>query len=107
MAKFLVKASYNSDGIKGVLKDGGSGRVGAVAKMATDLGGHLDAFYFALGDTDIYAIVDVPDTVTATAVAATIGAAGAMSKYETVVLLTPEEVDSATKIAVNYRPPGQ
>ena len=107
MAKVLIKASYNSEGIKGVVKEGGTGRVTAVEKMVADLGGHLDAFYFAFGDTDVYAIVDIPNAVTAAAVAAAIGAAGSMSKYETVTLLTPEEIDSAMKMAVNYRPPGK
>jgi hypothetical protein len=29
-----------------------------------------------------------------------------LSSYETVVLLTPAEIDAAAKKTVNYRPPG-
>jgi hypothetical protein len=49
---------------------------------------------------------DLPDNKTAAAIAAAVGAAGSLSSYETVVLLTPEDVDAATQIATSYRPPG-
>ena len=106
MAKYLVKASYSSDGIRGVLKEGGSGRVAAVEQLAMGIGGSVEAFYFALGDRDVYLILDLPDNASAAAIAATVGASGALSSYETVVLLTPAEIDEAAKRAVNYRPPG-
>jgi hypothetical protein len=34
MARFLIKATYTLDGLRGLLKDGGSGRVEAVRKVA-------------------------------------------------------------------------
>jgi hypothetical protein len=40
------------------------------------------------------------------ALAATVAASGAMSSFETVVLLTPEEADAAAQRTVSYRPPG-
>ncbi len=105
MAKYLWKASYSPDGVKGVLKEGGTGRRAAIEKLAANLGGAIDAFYFAFGGTDVYVIADIPDNVTAAAVALTVGAAGAAS-IETVVLLTPEEIDQAVQKTVEYRPPG-
>jgi uncharacterized protein with GYD domain len=109
MAKYLLKVSYNSEGIAGVMKAGGTSRVTAVKKALTAVGGKLDTFYFAFGDTDVYAIADVPDHATAVAIAAAIGATGTMSSYETIVLITPTEMDAAMKIASEnnkYRPPG-
>jgi len=50
-------------------------------------------------------VVDVPDNVTAAAVALTVGASGAI-KLKTTVLLTPEEVDQASKKSISYRAPG-
>jgi uncharacterized protein with GYD domain len=94
MAKYLLKASYTTDGVKGVLKDGGSGRRAA-----------LESFYFAFGDTDAYVVVDLPDNATATAVSLVVNAAGG-AQVTTVPLLTPEEADEATKKSVEYRPPG-
>jgi len=105
MAKFLWKASYTSDGVKGVLKEGGSGRQSAVEKVVEGLGGKVEAFYFALGEHDVYVIAELPDTVTATAVSLTVNASGVVA-LQTVELLTPEQVDEASKKSVEYRPPG-
>jgi len=106
VAKYLVKESYSTEGIKGLLKDGGSGRVAAVEQLMQSLGGKLEAFYFAFGNSDVYLIADLPDNASAAALAATVGASGALSSYETVVLLTAAEIDEATKKTVSYRPPG-
>jgi hypothetical protein len=48
----------------------------------------------------------VPDQVTASALALTVGASGAAS-VRTTVLVTPEEVDQAVKKTVRYRAPGK
>jgi hypothetical protein len=50
-------------------------------------------------------IVDVPDNVTAAAVGLTVAASGAVN-LKTTVLLTPEEIDQATKKSPAYRAPG-
>jgi uncharacterized protein with GYD domain len=106
VAKYMLKASYSVDGMKGVLKEGGSGRARAVEQLVASAGGKMEAFYFAFGGDDAYVIADLPDNTSAAAVAATIGAAGSVSSFETVVLLTPAEIDAAAKKRVNYRPPG-
>ena len=106
MAKYLLKVSYSAEGIKGVIKEGGTSRVAAVEKTVAGMGGSLEGFYFAFGDSDVYVIADLPDHASAMAVAATVGSSGALSSYETVVLVSPEEVDAAMKKAVDYRPPG-
>ena len=106
MAKYLLKVSYSAEGIKGVIKEGGTSRVAAVEKTVAGMGGSLEGFYFAFGDSDVYVIADLPDHASAMAVAATVGSSGALSSYETVVLVSPEEIDAAMKKAVDYRPPG-
>ena len=106
MSKYMIKASYSTEGIKGVLKEGGTGRVNAVRQLAEGVGGTVDAFYFAFGGCDVIVIVDLPDNASAAAIAAAVGSTGSLSNYETVVLMTPEEMDQATKKAVNYRKPG-
>ena len=105
MPKFLFEASYTLDGVKGVQSAGGSSRRDAVAQVAESVGGRLEAFYFAFGDSDAYVIVDLPDNESAAAVAVTVNAAGGAT-VKTVVLLTPEEVDAAAQRSVEYRPPG-
>lgn len=73
--------------------------------MIGNLGGTLETFYFAFGADDVYAIAQLPDNVTAAAVSLAVTAAGA-AHSSVVVLLTPEEVDAATKKTVAYRAPG-
>jgi Uncharacterized conserved protein len=106
MAKYLYQASYTAEGVRGLLKDGGSSRREAVKKMIGSLGGTMEAFYYAFGADDVYLVVDVPDNVTAAAAALAVGSSGAV-KIRTTVLLTPEEMDAAAKKTVAFRPPGK
>jgi uncharacterized protein with GYD domain len=105
MAKYLVVASYTAEGIKGVVSKGGSARRDAVAKMVADLGGSVESFYFGFGEGDAYVTIDLPDNVSAAAVGLAVSATG-MVTTNTVVLLTPDEIDRAAKISVNYKAPG-
>jgi len=106
MPKFLVQVNYVGEGVKGVLKEGGSSRRAVALKAVKSLGGKVEAFYFAFGEYDAYMIMDLPDSASALNLAMTVGSSGAV-KINTVVLLTPEEVDAATKLSPKYRPPGQ
>ena len=105
MPKFLIEASYSTDGVKGVQSGGGTSRRDAVAQVAESIGGSLESFYFAFGDSDAYVVVDLPDNESAAAVALTVNATGAVT-VKTVVLLSPDEIDAAAKRSVDYRPPG-
>jgi uncharacterized protein with GYD domain len=106
MAKYLLQASYTADGARGLLKDGGSKRHAAAKTLVESLGGKIECMYFAFGTTDVVAIVDMPDPASAAAASLTIGASGGLSGNLT-VLLTPEELDQATKKSARYTPPGK
>jgi uncharacterized protein with GYD domain len=105
MPKYLIKARYTQDGIAGVKREGGSSRREALAKTAASVGGKMESFYFAFGETDAYVVVDLPDNASAAGLALSVGAAGG-AMVTTVPLLTPEEVDGAVKVSVDYRKPG-
>lgn len=105
MPKYLFTASYTTDGVKGLVKEGGTGRRDAVAKLAASAGGSVESFYYAFGSDDAFVVVDLPDHEAASAVALTVAASGAV-QLRTTVLLTPEEIDAAAGRAVEYRPPG-
>jgi uncharacterized protein with GYD domain len=106
MARYLFEVSYSTDGLKGVAKDGAASRVGVVEALAASVGGSSVSFDFAFGDTDVYAIVDLPDDESAAAVALAVAKSGAVSKFSTVKLLTPEQVDAALAKNPDYTPPG-
>jgi len=105
MPKFLIKGSYTAEGLRGVQKDKGTGRQKAVAYACETLGGKLDAIYFALGDDDCFASVDMPGAPQVAAVCLAIGVSG-MCKTSTVPLLTVDEMDTLLVQTVYYRPPG-
>ena len=67
MPKYLIQANYVGEGLKGLLKEGGSSRRATIEKLLGSVGGRVEAFYYAFGDTDAFVIVDLPDNVTAAA----------------------------------------
>lgn len=105
MPKYLIKGRYSPDGARGLLDEGGTARAEAARKAVESVGGTLESFHFAFGETDVYAIADLPDAAAAVATALTIGSSGKVG-VETVVLLTPVEVDAASKLKADYTPPG-
>ena len=106
MPKYLLKVSYTAEGVKGVLKDGGSARKRAAEAAVKSTGGSLESMYFAFGDTDVYCVVDAPDNASVAAASMAIGASG-LVRATTVPLLTAEEIDQAAKKSVSYTPPGR
>ena len=105
MPKYLFHGSYTPEGFRGLLEEGGSSRREAAQQALKSVGGKLEAFYFSFGDNDFYIIVDLPDHVSTTAVSF-VGNVSGTFRIETIVLLTPEEVDEAVKMSINFRPPG-
>jgi uncharacterized protein with GYD domain len=105
MPTYLWRASYTTDGVKGLIKDGGTKRRAAIQQMIEQTGGKLHAFYFALGEADAFCIAEFPDVATAVAVSATVNASGLVHLSST-LLVSPEEVDAAAKKSIAYKPPG-
>src|SRR5579863_9778978 len=106
MPKYLIRANYTAEGTKGLVKSGGgTARRAAVQEMLRPAGGEIEAFYYALGEDDVYVIAQLPDNVSAAAVSLAVNASGAVN-LKTTVLLTPEEIDQAARKSVNYRAPG-
>jgi uncharacterized protein with GYD domain len=103
--KYLIRGSYTPEGLRGLLKEGGSGRREHFALMVKTLGGTVEAFYYTLGDDDLVAIVDLPTKTDVVTLTMAISAGGAFVA-KTTVLITPEEIDAAVKKDIGYRPPG-
>ena len=105
MSKFLMQVSFTRDGITGLAKEGGTRRRQAVQQFFGGVGGKLETLYFAFGDTDVFAIADFPDNVSAAAISLAANAAGAVHVKAT-VLITPEEMDQAVEKSQGLLPPG-
>jgi uncharacterized protein with GYD domain len=105
MAKYLVEASYTHEGLKGLLKEGGTGRRAAIETAVKGLGGSVESFYYVFGDDDVLVIIDMPDHISAAALSLGVGAAGGATTSLR-VLISAEEIDAAVKKTIEYRAPG-
>ena len=105
MPKYMFTGSYTESGAAGLRKEGGTGRRAATEQLVASLGGKVESYYFAFGGDDFVLIADLPGNVQAAAGSLAAGSSGALS-VRTTVLLTPEEMDAATKQSTTYRPPG-
>jgi len=87
MPKYLVQASYTTEGIQGLVRDSASGRRADVQAAVKTLGGKVEAFYYAFGDDDVVLILDLPNNIKAAALGLTISGSGAV-RVRTTPLLT-------------------
>lgn len=69
------------------------------------LGGTLECYYFAFGDHDVFAVIDLPDDESAAAASIAVNTGGA-AKVVVTKLLTPAQVDKALSLNPEYRPAG-
>ena len=101
MPRFLVVARYQAQGARAVMAGGGSTRRSIFEHAVLDLARRLETYDFALGDDDVYAIVELPDTAAAAALSLTISGGG-VATVRTVVLLSPEDLDRAARLHPQY-----
>lgn len=83
----------------GDVKDTGSAYRELVRKLVESLGGRMEAFYYSFGEYDGLAILELPDNTAMTAAAIALQGKGTLVT-ETVVLITPEEVNKALTLSV-------
>ena len=104
MPKYLVQGSYTDQGLKGLMKVGGSKRRAMVEQLAKEMGGTLEAFYFAFGSDDFVIVLDLPSNIDMAATSIVAQASGTV-KSRVTVLMTPEDLDQAVQRKVDFRPP--
>ena len=83
-------------------------RAKAAQAYIESVGGKLPGFWYAFGTRDGYNPWEAPDNVSMAAVALAISGGGALSSFETTVLLTIDETIEALQKAgqIGYRAPG-
>lgn len=107
MPFYLTRFSYTPEAwSKLIAKPEDRGK--AAQSYIESVGGKQLGFWYAFGEQDGYTLWEAPDNVSMAAVAMAIGAGGALSSFETTVLVTVEEAMEAMGKAgqVQYRPPG-
>ena len=105
MAKFLFRANYSQEGVNVLIEEGGLKRREALQQTIEGVGGTLENFYYAFGDTDLFMIADMPDHEAAMAISLVINSAGVLDISAT-ELFEPGFIDGASQKSVTYRVPG-
>lgn len=107
MALYLTRFSYTPETWARLIGNPEDRRKAAQSYIES-VGGKLHGFWYAFGAHDGYTLWEAPDSVSMAAVALAITAGGALSSYETTVLLTVDETMDALRKAkqVKYRAPG-
>ena len=106
MPIYMVQASYAAQATASMVKTP-QDRAAAIKPMIERMGGKLQDLWFCFGEYDIVAIAEMPDNVSAAAMAMAIGSSGAMSAYRTTPLMTSADAKEAMKKAggVGYTAP--
>ena len=76
-------------------------RTEVVRKTIEKLGGKLVGLWLSFGDQDVVAVMELPNNVSAAAVALAIGSGGALKSTKTTPLLTIDEGIAAMKKAAS------
>ena len=107
MPLYLTRFSYTPETWARLIESP-EDRQKAAQEYIESVGGKLHGFWYAFGEHDGYNLWEAPDNVSMAAVALAIAGGGALSSYETTVLLTVDETLDALKKAqqVGYRAPG-
>ena len=105
MPHYLFQVAYGTEGWAGLVRSP-QDRAESVRPAIEQLGGKLEAFYFAFGEYDVIAIVEMPDNVSVAGFAIAAAAGGAVKSIRTIPLMTTQEGMQAMQRAAesSYRP---
>jgi len=110
MPKYLCSATYSSGSWARMIRIS-EDRVKAVKALLGSLGGSLDSTYWEVSARSVFALADLPDSSSATAVAAVMTHTGAFKNVEMHEVLSQEQfnevLELADSVADMYTPPGQ
>jgi uncharacterized protein with GYD domain len=105
MPHYLQQVAYSHEGWEALVANP-QNRIEAVRPAIEQLGGKIESAWFSFGDYDIVVITNMPDNVSAAAIAMAFAAGGACKSVQTTPLISPEEAVQALKKArdCGYRP---
>lgn len=100
MASYLVQVSYTSEAIAALIKNP-QDRTQVIRKSVEEFGGKFIGSWMSFGEYDVVVIADMPDNVSAAALALAVAAGGSLKSTRTTPLLSFEEGVAAMKKAAS------
>jgi uncharacterized protein with GYD domain len=109
VAHYLFRFGYTPEAWAAMMTNPNDRRDMLASKIFGTFGGRLEGFWYSFGEQDGYALVELPDAVSAAAASIAVSATGSFRQLETIVLITADEMLEALGKAgqVNYTPPGE
>jgi len=98
MPRYLQQITYTQEAWQALIKNP-QNRIDAVRPAVEKLGGKIETAYFAFGDYDVIVIAELPDNVSAAALAVAFAGGGACRNVKTTPLLSAAEAVEAMKKA--------
>jgi uncharacterized protein with GYD domain len=62
MPKYLFRSRHTPEGVKGLIKDGGTSRRAESERFVASVGGKIECFYYAFGASDVSSSPTCPTT---------------------------------------------
>ena len=110
MSYYLMRGKYSQDAMQALVKRP-EDRLVTTTRLLQGIGGRLHYFFFCFGEYDFLMLFELPDNVSAAALAMTMSAAGAVASTDITVLMTTEDAIAAMRKAGEatgvYQPPGR
>ncbi len=105
MPHYLHQVAYSKEGWSAIIAEP-QNRIEAVRSAIEKLGGKLVNGWFAFGEYDVVAITEMPDNVSAAALAIAFAGGGACKTVQSTLLMSQDEALRAMKLAgeCGYRP---
>ena len=109
MALYLFRFGYTPEAWAALIASPEDRRNTLASRIFGTFGGRLEGFWYAFGEQDGFALVDLPDTVSAVAASAAVSATGSFRRLDTTVLITVDEMIEALQRAkeFDYAKPGE
>ncbi|MBV9326686.1 MAG: GYD domain-containing protein [Chloroflexi bacterium] len=108
MPRYLLQVAYTPEAWAAQLKNP-QDRVKIVSELMQRLGGRFESAYFAFGDYDIVAVMDLPDNQSAAAASMVVSAGGSVKAIKTTPLMPVEEgiqaMRKGAEAIASYHPP--
>jgi len=98
MPHYLSQVAYSREGWQALLANP-QDRIEAVRPAVEKLGGKIKSAWFAFGEYDVVVILEMPDNVSAAAIAIAFAGGGACKSVQTTPLMTVQEAVQAMKKA--------
>jgi len=102
MTLYLFRFGYTPEAWAALVQHPEDRRDMLASRVFGGFGGRLVGFWYAFGEHDGYALVELPDNVAAAAVSVAVATTGSFRHLDTTVLLTVDEMLEALERSTDF-----